>query len=80
MSKTQEKRAQRLAEQRAFLAERCRQRLAFAEEAYTIGVTLFEENKDKLSEEDRTKIETMRDEQLVTIEKLKIEIDSLTKA
>ena len=74
MSKRQEKIEQRRAEQHAFVKERRKYQVAMLEHAYNVGLKLYEDNKDKLSEEEIAKIESMKAEQLATLEKLKAEI------
>jgi hypothetical protein len=57
MSKTQEKRAQRLAESEAFVLEKRRYQLQYLEANFNVGVQMYEANKDKISEEEQTAIE-----------------------
>lgn len=52
MSKRQEKIALRKAEQQAFIKQRRLQQLKLLEMQFQRGVELYEENKDKLSEDD----------------------------
>lgn len=71
MSKTQEKRARRLAEQQAFLAEKWAKQAAVLEDNYALGVKLFEDNKEKLSEDERLIIEKEMATQREFIDKFK---------
>ena len=73
MSKTQEKRARRLAEQQAFLAEKWAKQTAVLEQNYADGLELFEKHKDKLSEDDRLVIEKEMATQREFIDKFKTE-------
>lgn len=57
MSKTQEKRAQRLAESEDFVLEKRRYQLQYLEANFNVGVQMYEANKDKISEEEQTAIE-----------------------
>lgn len=52
MSKTQDKRAQRKAEQQAFIAERRKMQLAIFQANFDVGMQLYEANKDKMSPEE----------------------------
>lgn len=80
MSKTQDKRAQRKAEQQDFLRARKAMQLAMFEQALEAGLAVYENNKDKLSAEDIAKIEAQLEENKQLIEKLRSEIDSPTQA
>jgi len=80
MSKTQDKRAQRKAEQQEFLRARKAMQLAMFEQALEAGLAVYENNKDKLSEDDIAKIEAQLEENKQLIEKLRSEIDSPTQA
>lgn len=76
MSKTQEKRAQRKAEQKAFIAERRAQQLAMLEQAYLVGLKIYEDRKSEMSEEDIALIEKLKAEQLALLEKLRNEANT----
>lgn len=80
MSKTQDKRAQRKAEQQEFLRARKAMQLVMFEQALEAGLAVYENNKDKLSEDDIAKIEAQLEENKQLIEKLRSEIDSPTQA
>jgi hypothetical protein len=80
MSKTQDKRAQRKAEQQEFLLVRKAMQLAMFEQALEAGLAVYENNKDKLSEEDIAKIEAQLEENKQLIEKLRSEINTTIKA
>jgi hypothetical protein len=57
MSKTQDKRAARIAEQKAFIKQRRLQELLALEAQFNYGLKLYEENKDKLSAEEIEQME-----------------------
>lgn len=80
MSKTQDKRAQRKAEQQEFIRARRIQQLYLFEQALEAGVRIYETNKEKLSESEIEAIEKQLEENRTLVEKLKSEIDSPTKA
>lgn len=80
MSKTQEKRARRKAEQQEFLMARKTLQLAMFEQALEAGLAVYENNKDKLSEDDIAKIEAQLEENKQLIAKLREEIDKTTQA
>lgn len=75
MSKTQDKRAQRKAEQQAFILERRKMQLAIFESNFKVGLELYSANKDKMSQEeiDLVEIEIQKNKDL--LESLKSEID-----
>lgn len=52
MSKTQEKRARRKAEQQEFIKQRRKQELVLLEMQFQRGVELYEQYKDTMSEDD----------------------------
>jgi hypothetical protein len=52
MSKTQDKKATRLAESAAFVKERRIRNLEIFESNFEVGLKVYEENKDKLSPEE----------------------------
>ena len=70
MSKTQEKRAQRLSEQQAFIRERRKRQLQILEQNYQIGVKLYEAQKDSITPEEVEQIEKMMTEQRAALDKL----------
>ncbi len=57
MSKTQDKRAQRKAEQQAFIKQRRLQELKVLEAQFQFGLELYEKNKEKLSAEEIEQME-----------------------
>jgi hypothetical protein len=57
MSKTQDKKAARIAEQKAFIKQRRLQELLALEAQFNYGLKLYEENKDKLSAEEIEQME-----------------------
>ena len=73
MSKTQDKRALRKEEQQEFIAARRAQQLAMLEQAYLIGLHLYEEKKSELSQEEIDMIEKLKAEQLELLEQLRLE-------
>lgn len=80
MSKTQEKRAQRKAEQQEFLRARKTIQLQMFEQALEVGLKVYEDNKGRLSESDISKIEAQLEENRALIKKLRDELDSPTQA
>lgn len=80
MSKTQDKRAQRKAEQQEFLRSRKALQLAMFEQALEAGLRIYESNKDKLSSEDINKIEAQLEENRQLVDRLRREIDTPTQA
>ena len=75
MSKTQDKRALRIKEQKQFISERRNQQLIMLEQAYETGLRLYEANKDNLSPEQIDAIEAMKAEQLEALERLRNEVN-----
>lgn len=73
MSKTQEKRARRLAEQQEFIKQRRQQELVLLEMQFQRGVELYEANKDKMSEEEIAIMETEKQKFLDTLAQFKKE-------
>jgi cob(I)alamin adenosyltransferase len=57
MSKTQEKRAQRLAQAADFVKQRRELTLAMFEQNFDIGMKIYQDNKDTMSVEDITLLE-----------------------
>ena len=53
MSKTQEKRARRKAEAEEFVRERRKKQIAIFEHNFETGLRYYEDNKDKMSEEEQ---------------------------
>lgn len=77
MSKTQEKRALRKAEQIAFIRERRIMQLMLFQQAFDTGVRLFEDNKEKLSAEEVEVIQAEMERNRALIDKLQEEIKEL---
>ena len=50
------------------------------EQAYLVGLKMYEDNKDKLSPEDIQKLEAMKADQLATLERLRDEFNPQPKA
>lgn len=80
MSKTKDKRAERKREQSLFLLARRTQQVSMLRQAFDIGNKLYEDNKEKLSEEEARQIELMRKEQLDVLTKLEAEIKEMSAA
>jgi hypothetical protein len=80
MSKTQDKRDQRLAEAAEFVAERRKLQLHMLEQNFEAGVQLYQSQKDNLSPEEIEKIEGMMAEQRAALDKLHEQVDTPTKA
>ena len=60
MSKRQEKIQESIKRQREFISARRQQQLLMLEQAYEVGLSIYEKNKDKLSSEEVEKIEAMK--------------------
>jgi len=73
MSNRQEKIQENIERQKEFISARRQQQLFMIEQAYEVGLNIYETNRDKLSPEEIEKIESMKAEQLTAIEKLKLE-------
>jgi len=80
VSKTQDKRARRKEEARIFVAARLSQNLAMFEQNFEAGVQMYEANKDKLSEEERTEIEAQMALNRKLIDELKPKVDTPAEA
>jgi len=80
MSKTQNKRQERLREAASFISERRAIQLQVLEQNYEIGVKLFLDQKDTLSLEEVDQIEKMMAEQRAALDKLHEQVDPRTKA
>jgi hypothetical protein len=80
MSKTQEKRAQRKIEQQAFIAERRAQQLAMLEQAYLVGLKIYEDKKSEMSPEEIEIIEKLKAEQLLLLDRLRNEANTNPEA
>jgi hypothetical protein len=80
MSKTQNKRQERLREAASFISERRAIQLQVLEQNYEIGVKLFLDQKDTLSPEEVDQIEKMMAEQRAALDKLHEQVDPRTKA
>ena len=57
VSKTQEKRANRLAEAEVFVKERRERQIAIFESNFEVGLKVYEDNKDKLTPEQVAQME-----------------------
>ena len=73
MSKTQDKRAARIAEQRDFIKQRRTAQLAVFESNFNAGLEFFNANKDKMSEEEIALIEKEIEDNLALIHGIKKE-------
>ena len=71
MSKTQEKKAARLAEAKAFVKERRTRNLEIFESNFEVGLKLYEQNKDKISPEEVAYMEEQIERQKETLEEYK---------
>jgi uncharacterized Fe-S cluster-containing radical SAM superfamily protein len=80
MSKTQDKKQERIAEAAGFVKERRRLQLHMLEQNYETGVKLYEAQKETLSAEEVEKIEGMMKEQRDALDKLQLEVDPNFKA
>jgi uncharacterized Fe-S cluster-containing radical SAM superfamily protein len=80
MSKTQDKKQERIAEAADFVKERRKLQLHMLEQNYETGVQLYEAQKETLSSEEIEKIEGMMKEQRNALDKLQLEVDPNFKA
>ena len=71
LSKTQQKKAERIDEAAAFVRERRKLQIDALETNYETGVQLYLAQKDTLSPEDQAKIEAMMVEQREALDKLR---------
>jgi hypothetical protein len=71
VSKTQEKRANRLAEAEAFVKERRERQIAIFESNFEVGLKVYEDNKDKLTPEQVAQMEEEIERNKVFIEEYK---------
>lgn len=71
MSKTQDKKAQRLEEAASFVKKRRQDTLEFFEQQFAAGLALFEDNKEKLSEEEIKLLEGEIENNRAAIEEFK---------
>jgi hypothetical protein len=71
MSKTQEKRAARLAESEEFIKERRKSQIAIFEANFKAGLSIYEANKDKLTLEQIAEMEAEIESNLNYIEEYK---------
>jgi hypothetical protein len=75
MSKTQAKRQERLEQANEFVRARRRAQLEIFESNFNVGVTMFLENKDKLSEEEIATIEAQMEQNQRMIDEYKAKYD-----
>ena len=71
MSKTQEKKAARLAEAAEFVKERRVRNLEIFESNFEVGLKIYEQNKDKLSPEEIAHMESEIERQREILEEYK---------
>jgi pyruvate formate-lyase activating enzyme-like uncharacterized protein len=76
MSKRQEKIAERQAEQHEFLKERRQLQIAVFESNFNVGLNFYEENKDKMSEEEIAMIEAEIEANRKLLDELKAKWDA----
>ena len=80
MSKTQNKRQERVREAAHFVSERRTIQLQILEQNYEMGVKLFLDQKDTLSPEEVEQIEKMMTEQRAALDKLHEQVNPRTEA
>jgi hypothetical protein len=80
MSNTQDKKKARMEEAQAFIKERRQLQYDVLEHNFNVGVKVYESNKDKMSEEEIEKIESMMAEQKAALERIRLEAYPTTKA
>jgi hypothetical protein len=73
MSKTQDKRAARIAEQKAFIKQRRLQELKVLEAQFNLGLELYEKTKEKLSAEEIEQMEAEKQKFMDSLFKFKKE-------
>lgn len=71
MSKTQDKKAARIAEAKAFVQARRQSQIAIFESNFNAGIKFFLENKEKMSPEEITLIEAEIEKNKTLIEEFK---------
>lgn len=76
MSKKQDKIAARKAEQHAFLKERRQLQIAVFESNFNVGLNFYQENKDKMSEEEINMIEAEIESNRKLLDELKAKWDA----
>ena len=76
MSKRQDKIAERQAEQHEFLKERRQLQIAVFESNFNVGLNFYEENKDKMSEEEVALIESEIEANRKLLDELKAKWDA----
>ena len=76
MSKRQDKIAERQADQHEFLKERRQLQIAVFESNFNVGLNFYQENKDKMSEEEITMIEAEIESNRKLLEELKAKWDA----
>jgi pyruvate formate-lyase activating enzyme-like uncharacterized protein len=76
MSKRQEKIAGRQSEQHEFLKERRQLQIAVFESNFNVGLNFYQENKDKMSEEEVALIESEIEANRKLLEELKAKWDA----
>jgi hypothetical protein len=79
MSKTQNKKQERIREAAAFISERRAIQLDILEKNYEMGVKLFLDQKDTLSPQEIEQIETMMTEQRAALDKLHEQVNPRIK-
>ena len=77
MSKRQEKIANNIAEQQAFIKERRQLQIYAFEKHFEQGLEMYKENKDKLTPEEEAEMQALIEQNKALIEKLKLEIDTV---
>jgi hypothetical protein len=75
MSKTQAKRQERLEQANEFVRARRRAQLEIFESNFNVGVTMFLDNKDKLSEDEIATIEAQMEQNQRIIDEFKVKYD-----
>ena len=80
MSKRQAKIEANIREQQEFISARRAQQLLMLEEAYKVGLKIYEDNKEKMSPEEIDMIERLKEEQLALLERLRNEVHPNFKA
>ena len=73
MSKTQDKRKARMEESKTFIQERRQVQYEILKNNFDIGVKLYLDNKEKMSEDEINQVEGMMAEQKAALERIRLE-------
>jgi hypothetical protein len=80
MSKTQDKQKARMEETKAFVQQRRQLQYEILKNNFDVGVKLYLDNKDKMSEDEINQVEGMMAEQEAALERIRLEAYPSTEA